>query len=124
MTVYVLSTDRSGAYKIGYTDDWAKRVVAYNSHAYQTVVHCMDPSGGQKDEYFLHKIFEPKRAELAGNRREWFMLNAEDLQLLKDLFEGPGLWAVSSVEGSSAQLLKHLQLYVAAWNAELLISRR
>jgi hypothetical protein len=128
MTIYVVSTDDSGAYKIGYAEDWTKRQVQYLSHAYQPVLHALDLSAGRHGEAFMHRLFKHKKAPTpprilenvrAGyGRREWFLLDDDDLDLIRGLFEGPGLWSVSSLEGSGPALLRIVTEYVKAWDAK------
>lgn len=119
MTVYVLSTDDSGTYKIGYTDYWPRREKDYASHAYRHTVHFLDHEADRTDERFLMRLFEDKAAPLSGSRHEWFILESSDLALLKTLSAGPGLCSVYALEGYGLRLRKLVHAYVEAWDANL-----
>lgn len=110
MTVYVLSTDDSGAYKIGHTTDWTTRLRTYENHAYQVTVHFLDHTAGRDVEERLHELFWDRRASRNDARREWFMLDAEDLELLRGLLRDSRGEAAARIRASAQAHLESLDL--------------
>lgn len=101
MTVYVLSTDGSGAYKIGHTVQWERRLRSYEDHAYRVVVHFLDHTAGPEREQELHTLFWDKIAPRDDARSEWFMLQEADMALLQELLRDSRAEAAAQVRASA-----------------------
>lgn len=76
--VYVLSSQKTGLTKIGYSSNIPQRIKALgNAGPDNLLLECLMP-GGSDTENMLHRKFAAKR-----RHGEWFALSKEDIQGLK-----------------------------------------
>lgn len=76
---YVIENPNNGEYKIGKSKNLYKRFIAMSSATYRMIMYC------DKDiESILHKVFSDKRIR---DNNEWFKLDKDDLELLRDVYE-------------------------------------
>lgn len=75
----MIENPNNGEYKIGKSKNLYQRFINLSSATYRMIMYC------DKDiESILHKVFSDKRIR---DNNEWFRLDKDDLELLRDTYE-------------------------------------